>query len=72
MAPRGSSKITAPTPVFTRDLIVIASGRAPERPVFAINPAQPATSPSVQRDLESACALEQNRSRLVHAHSADL
>ena len=34
----GSSKITAPTPVFTRDLIVIASGRAPERPVFAIKP----------------------------------
>jgi outer membrane protein assembly factor BamB len=34
----GSSKITAPTPVFTRDLIVVASGRAPERPVFAIKP----------------------------------
>jgi len=34
----GSSKITAPTPVFTRDLIVVASGRAPERPIFAIKP----------------------------------
>ena len=34
----GSSKITAPTPIFTRDLIVVASGRAPERPVFAIKP----------------------------------
>jgi outer membrane protein assembly factor BamB len=34
----GSSKITAPTPVFTRDVIVVASGRAPERPVFAIKP----------------------------------
>jgi outer membrane protein assembly factor BamB len=34
----GSSKITAPTPVFTRDIIVVASGRAPERPVFAIKP----------------------------------
>jgi outer membrane protein assembly factor BamB len=34
----GSSKITAPTPVFTRDAIVVASGRAPERPLFAIKP----------------------------------
>ena len=34
----GSSKITAPTPIFTRDLIVVTSGRAPERPVFAIKP----------------------------------
>ncbi len=34
----GSSKITAPTPVFTRDIIVVVSGRAPERPVFAIKP----------------------------------
>ncbi|MCB1036566.1 MAG: PQQ-binding-like beta-propeller repeat protein, partial [Acidobacteria bacterium] len=34
----GSSKITAPTPVFTEDLIVVASGRAPERPIFAVRP----------------------------------
>jgi outer membrane protein assembly factor BamB len=34
----GSSKITAPTPVFADDLIVVASGRAPERPIFAIRP----------------------------------
>jgi hypothetical protein len=34
----GSSKITAPTPVFTRDAIIVASGRAPERPIFAIKP----------------------------------
>ena len=32
----GSSKITAPTPVFGDDLIVVASGRAPERPIFAV------------------------------------
>lgn len=32
----GSSKITAPTPVFADGLIVVASGRAPERPLFAI------------------------------------
>ncbi len=32
----GSSKITAPTPVFTDDLIVVASGRRPEAPLFVI------------------------------------
>lgn len=32
----GSSKITAPTPVFTEDLIVVASGRRPEMPIFVI------------------------------------
>ena len=34
----GSSKITAPTPVNAGGLIVVASGRAPERPIFAIRP----------------------------------
>ena len=34
----GSSKITAPTPVFGDGLIIVASGRHPERPVFAIRP----------------------------------
>ena len=33
-----SSKITAPTPVGADDLIVVASGRAPEAPIFAIRP----------------------------------
>jgi outer membrane protein assembly factor BamB len=32
----GSSKITAPTPIFANGLHIIASGRAPERPVFAV------------------------------------
>jgi outer membrane protein assembly factor BamB len=32
----GSSLITAPTPVFADGLFVIASGRAPERPIFAV------------------------------------
>jgi outer membrane protein assembly factor BamB len=31
-----SSKITAPTPVFADDTFVIVSGRAPERPIFAV------------------------------------
>jgi outer membrane protein assembly factor BamB len=34
----GSSKITAPTPIFTKDLIFVASGRRPEAPIFAIKP----------------------------------
>jgi outer membrane protein assembly factor BamB len=34
----GSSKITAPTPIFADDLIVVASGRGPERPVFVVRP----------------------------------
>jgi outer membrane protein assembly factor BamB len=34
----GSSKITAPTPIVAGGLIVVASGRAPERPIFAIRP----------------------------------
>ncbi len=32
----GSSQITAPTPVFSEDLIVVASGRRPEAPLFVI------------------------------------
>jgi len=31
-----SSKITAPTPIFDGDLIVVASGRGPERPINVI------------------------------------
>jgi len=32
----GSSKITAPTPIYSGDLMVVASGRRPEAPIFAI------------------------------------
>jgi outer membrane protein assembly factor BamB/protein tyrosine phosphatase (PTP) superfamily phosphohydrolase (DUF442 family) len=31
-----SSKITAPTPVFADDILVFASGRGPERPIFVM------------------------------------
>ncbi|HSE16756.1 MAG TPA: PQQ-binding-like beta-propeller repeat protein [Pyrinomonadaceae bacterium] len=31
-----SSKITAPTPIFADDMLVIASGRGPERPIFVV------------------------------------
>jgi outer membrane protein assembly factor BamB len=34
----GSSKITAPTPVFTKDMMFVASGRRPEAPIFALRP----------------------------------
>lgn len=34
----GSSKITAPTPIAADGLIVVASGRAPERPIFVVRP----------------------------------
>jgi outer membrane protein assembly factor BamB len=34
----GSSKLTAPTPVFDNGLFVVASGRAPERPIFVVRP----------------------------------
>ena len=33
-----SSKITAPTPIFADGLIIVSSGRAPERPILAIRP----------------------------------
>ena len=32
----GSSKITAPTPIFSDNLIIVCSGRRPEAPIFAI------------------------------------
>ena len=31
-----SSKITAPTPIFAEDMLVVASGRGPERPIFVV------------------------------------
>jgi outer membrane protein assembly factor BamB len=34
----GSSKITAPTPIFSDDLFVVVSGRGPERPIFVVRP----------------------------------
>jgi outer membrane protein assembly factor BamB len=33
-----SSKITAPTPIMGDGLIVVTSGRAPERPIFVVRP----------------------------------
>jgi outer membrane protein assembly factor BamB len=33
-----SSKITAPTPIYADGMIIVASGRGPERPIFAVRP----------------------------------
>ncbi len=33
-----SSKITAPTPIYADGVFVVASGRAPERPIFVVKP----------------------------------
>ena len=33
-----SSKITAPTPIYSEDVFVVASGRGPERPIFVVRP----------------------------------
>ena len=33
-----SSKITAPTPIFADDVLVVVSGRGPERPIFVLKP----------------------------------
>ena len=34
----GSSQITTPTPIFSDELIVVASGRRPEKPIFVLRP----------------------------------
>jgi outer membrane protein assembly factor BamB len=48
----GSSQITAPTPVCEQGLIVVASGRRPEKPIFVIRPG--ATGDITLRDEETA------------------
>lgn len=67
----GSSKITAPTPVFTRDVIVVGSGRAPEGPLFAIKPGAAGDitlGPSQTSNTPGAVA--QDPPRPLHAHPA--
>ena len=68
-----SSKITAPTPIFANGLHIIASGRAPERPVFAVKPG--ARGDLTLGQDESAMrevVVEQDRPRLVYADAARL
>ena len=69
----GSSKITAPTPIFADGLHVIASGRAPERPIFAVKPGARGDVTLAKDDDASAHGrLEQDGPRLVHADAARL
>jgi outer membrane protein assembly factor BamB len=50
-----SSKITAPTPIFSDDVFVVASGRGPERPIFVVraNARGDLTLPDGKSDSES-------------------
>ena len=69
----GSSKITAPTPIFADGLHIIASGRAPERPVFAVRPGARGDLTLAKDATENAQrGVEQDRARLVHADAARL
>jgi outer membrane protein assembly factor BamB len=56
----GSSKITAPTPIFADDLIVVASGRAPERPIFVVKPGSQGDL-TLARDQTSSSAIAWSR-----------
>ena len=69
----GSSKITAPTPIFANGLHIVASGRAPERPVFAVRPgARGDLTLSRRRHGKHARRMEQDRPRIVYANAARL
>ena len=64
----GSSKITAPTPIFANGLHIVASGRAPERPLFAITARRPWRPDAIdRRNEQSLHRLELERPGLVHA-----
>ena len=69
----GSSKITAPTPIFANGLHIVASGRAPERPLFAVRPgARGDLTLSASATTEHLRRMELDRSRIVHADAARL
>jgi outer membrane protein assembly factor BamB len=59
----GSSKITAPTPIFTKDLVIVASGRAPERPIFAIRPGREGDLTLAEGETSSAAIAWSKRGR---------
>ena len=69
----GSSKITAPTPVFSGDLIVVASGRRPEAPIFVIRAgASGDITLATGQSSSKRHRLEQKGARLLHADAAHL
>ena len=69
----GSSKITAPTPIFANGLIIVASGRRPERPIFAVRPGARGDLTLERRHTsERRSSVEQERARPLHADAARL
>ena len=69
----GSSKITAPTPIFGGGLFVVASGRAPEAPIFVVRPGArgDVTLPGGQHE-QPRHRLEPREPWAVHADAAGL
>ena len=59
----GSSKITAPTPVSSGDIVLVSSGRRPEAPIFAIRPGA---------EWRAGGRLAEAAARPLHADAADL
>jgi hypothetical protein len=66
----GSSMITAPTPVLADGLFVVASGRAPERPLFAVPRRAWRSHAAAGHVLGRGRRLELHRPRVVHADAA--
>jgi outer membrane protein assembly factor BamB len=53
----GSSKITAPTPVFANGIAIVASGRRPEAPIFAVRLGSGDHSPGASSSGAPTCRL---------------
>ncbi len=67
----GSSKITAPTPIFDKDVVIVASGRAPERPIFAIRPGGSGDiTPPAGASSGAHVLWSKTRARVLHADAA--
>jgi outer membrane protein assembly factor BamB len=56
----GSSKITAPTPVFGGGLVIVTSGRRPEKPLFAVRPGARGDI-TLEKDQTSSAAIAWSR-----------
>jgi outer membrane protein assembly factor BamB len=56
-----SSKITAPTPIFSNGLVIVASGRSPERPIFAVRPGARGDL-TLEKDKTASAAIAWSRS----------
>jgi outer membrane protein assembly factor BamB len=56
----GSSKITAPTPVMGGGLVIVTSGRRPEKPLFAVRPGARGDI-TLEKDQTSSAAIAWSR-----------